>query len=158
MARVRTRSKRNAGEPVNPKTTAIFLIVSLSALVTGCATPAAPEYGGRWRPVNRFSEAPQEIALQRAYLFYASPLDATLKTMLERWAADSKMTLDYHAPVDYTLYAPVAEVRTNDLASAVARLSDIYSEKRLAVSVESKRIVVRMSEAPGTASGGVVAP
>lgn len=154
MARVRTRSKRNAGEPVNPKTTAIFLTVSLSALVTGCATPAAPEYGGRWRPVNRFSEAPQEIALQRAYLFYASPLDATLKTMLERWAADSKMTLDYQAPVDYTLHAPVADVRGDDLNSAVSRLSTIYAAQRLAITVEGNRIVVRESEnsvAPATA-------
>ena len=154
MARVRTRSKRNAGEPVNPKTTAIFLVVSLSALVSGCATPPAPEYGGRWRPVNRFSEAPQEIALQRSYLFYASPLDATLKTMLERWAADSKMALDYQAPVDYTLHAPVADVRSDDLGSAVSRLSTIYAAQRLAITVEGNRIVVREAQntvAPSTA-------
>lgn len=130
------------------------MIVSLSALVAGCATPPAPEYGGRWRPVNRFSEAPQEIALQQAYVYYASPLDGTLKTMLERWASDSKMRLDYQAPMDYTLFAPVADVRSNDLASATARLSTIYAAQRVAISVEGNRIVVRVAElqaAPSTA-------
>ena len=139
---------------MNPKTAATFVIVSLSAVVAGCATPPAPEYGGRWRPVNRFSEAPQEIALQQSYMFYASPLDGTLKTMLERWATDSKMSLDYQAPVDYTLYAPVADVRSNDIHSATSRLNTIYAAQRLAVSVEGNRIVVRVLEttvAPPTA-------
>lgn len=139
---------------MNPKTAATFVIVSLSAVVAGCATPPAPEYGGRWRPVNRFSEAPQEIALQQSYMFYASPLDGTLKTMLERWATDSKMSLDYQAPVDYTLYAPVADVRSNDIDNATSRLNAIYAAQRLAVSVEGNRIVVRVVEttvAPPTA-------
>ena len=139
---------------MNPKTAATLVIVSLSAVVAGCATPPAPEYGGRWRPVNRFSEAPQEIALQQSYMFYASPLDGTLKTMLERWATDSKMSLDYQAPVDYTLYAPVADVRSNDIDNATSRLNAIYAAQRLAVSVEGNRIVVRVVEttvAPPTA-------
>ncbi len=142
---------------MKPKTAALFLISSLSAVLAGCATPPAPEYGGRWRPVNRFSEAPQEIALQQSYQFYASPLDATLKTMLERWASDSKMQLDYQAPVDYTLFAPVADVRSNDINNAVSRLSTIYSAQRVAVSVEGNRIVVRLAEMTA-APASAVAP
>ncbi|HEY0506353.1 MAG TPA: TcpQ domain-containing protein [Lysobacter sp.] len=126
------------------------MIPSLSAALVGCATPNAPEYGGRWRPVNRFPEAPLEIALHQSYRFYASPLDGTLKTMLERWAGDSKMKLDYQAPVDYTLHAPVADIRADDINDAVSRLSKIYSAQHVAVSVEGNRIKVRLAAAPAS--------
>jgi hypothetical protein len=111
----------------------------------GCATQPAPEFGGRWRAVNRFDESPQEIPLYQAYEFYAAPLDGTLKNMLTRWAQDSRMTLSYSAPTDYTLHAPVAAIRTRDLSEAVALLNSAYAWQSVAVSVEDNKIVVRQT-------------
>jgi len=140
------------GESV--KVRSVVLAVGTTLMVAGCATQPAPEYGGRWRPVNRFSETPQAIELYQTYEFYASPLDGTLKAMLARWASDSKMTLSYQAPMDYTLFGPVAEVRTRDLREAASRLSALYAAQGVAIAVEAKRIVVRPAPVapPTTAS------
>lgn len=118
--------------------------------MAGCATQPAPGFGGRWQQVNRFAEEPQEIPLHQTYEFFASPLDGTLKTMLERWARDSKMGLSYQPSMDYTLYAPVADVHTGDLHDATVRLSTIYAGQGLAISVEGNRIVVRSALASAT--------
>jgi hypothetical protein len=61
----------------------------LAATLVGCGAPAPKEYGGSWTPVNRFQSAATEIPLSPAYTFYASPMDATLRTMLKRWASDN---------------------------------------------------------------------
>jgi len=90
------------------------LLAVLLLLLSACGTTPPPEFKGRWRPVNHFAAVPQEIPLQQAYAFYASPMDGTLKHMLERWARDAHMTLDYRHPSDYTLVAPVADVRTGN--------------------------------------------
>ncbi|HEY0332665.1 MAG TPA: hypothetical protein VGC74_03010 [Stenotrophomonas sp.] len=112
-------------------------------LLTGCATASAPEYGGRWRPVNRYPESPQTVALQSTYQFQASPLDGTLKGMLTRWAIDSNKTLSYQARTDYTLYGPMADIRTHDLQEATSRVSALYALQGLVVQVEGERIIVR---------------
>lgn len=124
--------------------------LALVAIVAGCAARPAPDFSGRWRPVNRYADQPQPIPLHQQYLFYASPLDRTLKTMLSRWAKDAKMTLSYLHPSDFTLHAEVAGIRTSDLRSAAAQLSQAYAAQQLAVLVESNQIVVR--PAPGQAA------
>src|SRR3546814_6926522 len=73
---------------------------------------------GLWRTVNHFSEAPQSIPLYQTYVFYPSPMDRTLKSMLTRWAKDSKRTLSYLHSSDFTLYRDVADIRTTDLEDA----------------------------------------
>jgi hypothetical protein len=130
---------------------AIALVTVLMAATAGCATKPAPEYGGRWKAVNHYAEAPQEIPLYQAYLFYPSPMDGTLKTMLERWARDSKMTLSYLHASDFTLHAAVADIRTNDLGQAVSQLSSAYGTQGVSVTTEGNQIVVR-SAAPATAT------
>lgn len=135
------------------------LFLPLVALaLAGCATQPAPEFKGRWRAVNRFAESPQEIPLYQSYVFYASPLDATLKNMLARWAADSKMQLAYELSMDYTLYAPVADIRTADLQVAASRLSTIYAGQGVAVAVEGDRIVVRQAQDGTSVSDRSVQP
>jgi hypothetical protein len=119
------------------------VLVVLMAAIAGCATKPAPEYGGRWKVVNRYAEAPQEIPLYRAYSFYPSPMDGTLKAMLERWARDSKMTLSYQHASDFTLHAAVAQIRTNDLGQAVSQLSAAYAAQGVFVTTEGTLIVVR---------------
>jgi hypothetical protein len=124
-------------------------LVVLIGAIAGCATRPAPEYGGRWKEVNHYAEVPQELPLYQAYQFYPSPMDGTLKTMLERWARDSKMTLSYMHASDFTLHAAVAQIRTNDLAEAASQLSIAYAPQGVSVTTEGNQIVVR-SAAPAS--------
>lgn len=122
---------------------AILVMAALSA----CAARPAPEYGGRWKAVNRYAEEPQEIPLYQSYVFYPSPLDRTLKTMLTRWARDSKMTLSYLHSSDFTLHNEVARIQTNDLGEAVSQLSSAYADEGVQVTAEGNQIVVRSTTA-----------
>jgi hypothetical protein len=110
--------------------------------LTGCGTPAAKNFGGRWKPVNHFRTQPTEIPLQAAYMFYAAPMDETLKTMLTRWATDSGRTLSYQLPFDVTLYTPVSDVRTTDLDVAAQQLTTIYAAQHVYVSATDRKILV----------------
>lgn len=105
---------------------------------------------GKWRPVNGFAEEPRAIPLQESYVFRALPVDATLKTMLGRWARDRRMSLSYLHPNDYTLHGPVAQIRTSDVHQAVRALSDAYASQGLRVAVENNQIVVRAANATPT--------
>jgi hypothetical protein len=128
-----------------------LLGAALVVVLSSCATRPAPDFGGRWKTINRFSEEAQAIPLQDAYLFYASPMDGTLKNMLERWARDSDMTLTYRHPMDYTLYSAVADVRTPSLQEAVSQLNAAYSAQQVSIGVSGDEIVVRISS--GDTSG-----
>jgi len=114
-----------------------------SFLLAACATQPAPGISGRWKPVNHFASSIEAIPLHPAYEFYASPLDGTLKALLARWALDSKMTLVYEDASDFTLYAPVARIRTSDLREATAALTTLYAGEHIAVVVDGESIVVR---------------
>lgn len=115
----------------------------LIAVLTGCATRPAPDISGRWKAVNRYAEAPQEIPLYQSYVFYPSPMDGTLKNMLTRWARDSGMSLSYQHLSDFTLHAPVAQVRTGSVQDAAALLTSIYAPQRVSVTVVGNQILVR---------------
>jgi hypothetical protein len=130
------------------------LVVALS----GCATRPAPDFGGRWKAVNRYAASAEEIPLYQSYVFHASPMDGTLKTMLTRWANDSKMTLSYLHPSDFTLYGPVAQIQTNDLQQAVSQLSAAYAAQQVSVTASNNQIVVRVVEAGGEAPAAADAP
>lgn len=117
------------------------------AFLAGCATPNAPEPRGKWVPVNRFADVPQAIPLNQAYVFQATPADGTLKTMLTRWARDSKMTLSYLHPNDYTLYGPISSIRTPSLVEASAALTAAYSSQNVVVVVDRSAIVVSLASA-----------
>lgn len=104
--------------------------------------------------MNRFGSAPEAIPLQPAYLYYAAPVDRTLKGLLERWAADSHLALDYRHPADFTLYQRVSEVRSDDLRTAIGQLNALYAAQQVAVSVEGDRIVVRRPGSTPPAAAG----
>ena len=114
----------------------------LSVALVGCASRPAPDFGGRWKPINHFAAEPNEIPLQKTYVFYPSPMDGTLKTMLGRWARDANLTLAYLHPNDYTLHAPVAQIRTNSLEEAAGVLSAAYGEQGVRIVIERPRIIV----------------
>jgi hypothetical protein len=133
---------------VNPKTVVAPLLLALSLLaLAGCAARPAPDFRGRWQPVNRYSETTQEIPLRQAYMFHPAPMDRTLRTMLARWMRDSKMLLVYEHPSDYTLHAPVARIRTNDLQDALDQLNAIYAPQQVSMVLADNRVVVRQTGA-----------
>lgn len=122
-------------------------VASASLLfLTACATHPAPDLAGRWKPVNRYAAAPQEIPLYQSYVFFVSPLDGTLKNTLERWAKDSKMTLSYLHPSDFTLHAQVADIRTSNMQDALSQLSAAYASQHVVVVAEQNQIVVRLAD------------
>jgi hypothetical protein len=128
-----------------------LLLLAMAAAVTpGCAS--------RWKPVNRFADVPREIPLQQAYVFYASPVDQTLKTMLARWASDTGMTLSYRHPSDFTLHSAVAQIRSTRLQEALDQLQAAYGG-RLELSVAQNSISVNApNSSASSATEGAAAP
>lgn len=138
---------------MNTRVSALFLSVTVAlATLAGCATPPPPDFRGRWKPVNHYSETPQAIPLQPAYVYYAAPLDRTLKGLLERWARDSHMTLDYRHDADFTLHRPVADVHSDDLRTAIGELGALYATQQVAIEIDRDRIVVRRATAAPAAT------
>ncbi|MGH8050367.1 MAG: TcpQ domain-containing protein [Arenimonas sp.] len=136
------------------KTATLSCFAGLSLLVlTACATRPAPDLAGRWKPINRYAVTPQEIPLYQSYVFFVSPLDGTLKNTLERWAKDSKMTLSYLHPSDFTLHAQAADIRTSNLQDALNQLSAAYASQQVIVMSEQNQIVVRIAEGVPVSTG-----
>ncbi len=122
-----------------------WMLLMLAVVLSGCATRPAPDFGGRWKGVNRYATSAEEIPLNMTYVFHASPMDGTLKTMLARWSKDSKMTLSYLHPSDFTLHEPVAKIHTNDLQQAVSQLTAAYAGQRVLVTATNNQIVVNVA-------------
>lgn len=124
--------------PIFRSVVALGLFASLAA----CASHPPPSINGRWRPVNHYSDQPQAIPLRPAHVYYVTPVDHTLKGLLERWASESHMTLDYRHESDFTIYRPVAELHGDDLRTTLAQLSSLYAAQGVSVGLEGDRIVV----------------
>lgn len=118
------------------------LLVALSSLLAACGTPAAKDFGGRWKPVNRFQDTTTEIPLVAPYTYYASPMDGTLKGMLSRWTADTGMKLSYRLRSDFTLYKATSQIHTSELRDAASQLSAMYRAQGVAVVVSGPELVV----------------
>ena len=131
----------------------LWKVAVLTLALTACATHPAPNVAGRWKPVNRFADAPQEIPLQQSYVFFVSPLDGTLKNTLARWAKDSKMTISYLHSSDFTLHSQVADIRTANLRDALEQLSAAYAAQKVQIVAEQNQIVVRFAEGTSTEEG-----
>lgn len=111
-------------------------------MLTGCVAPKPKDFNGKWVPVNRFSMTANPIPLRQPYTYFASPLDATLKTLLERWARDTGMRVDYRFGDDFTLYTPVSGIHTTDVASALAQLNSIYARQDVSITVNRGAFVI----------------
>ena len=124
-----------------------LMLGTLGILLSACGTTPAPDYRGKWRPINNYSETPIEIPLSSTYIFQASPMDGTLKTMLARWAKDSGMQLDYRFGSDFTLFGPVSQIDTTNIQDAAAQLSAAYAQQGVSVSVVRSSILVQAASA-----------
>jgi hypothetical protein len=125
-------------------------VACVFAALAGCGTPPPVDFGGQWQPVNRYQAATMEIPLSPAYLFQATPIDGTLKTMLERWAKDSHRQLAYRLGSDFTLHQPAARIRTADLQAAAAELSAIYAPQGVSVVADGAQILAQPAAAPSS--------
>lgn len=135
-----------------------------SGALAGCASPQARDFTGAWHPVNRYAVASERIPLHPAYVFEASPLDATLKGMLARWASDASLRLDYRLPYDLTLHEPVAALHSADLAEAIRMLDALFADQQIAVTLGDGSLIAAarardsdapQPEAPGAPAGPV---
>lgn len=126
----------------SPQRLAISIVLSAAMALSGCGVTKAKDFGGHWKPVNRFHDRPVQIPLSPSYTYYASPMDETLKSMLTRWATDSGRTLDYQLDFDVTLYGPVADIHTTDIHVAVDQLNGLYAAEAVSVSATNSRIEV----------------
>ncbi|MBJ6981134.1 hypothetical protein [Luteimonas sp. MC1572] len=118
----------------------------VALMLGGCAAREVPDVRGRWQPVNRYAATTHAIPLRGAYVFQASPLDRTLRSLLVRWARDTQFTLDYRHHADFTLHLPVQALRAQRIEDAAAQLSEIYAAQQVLVAVDGDRLVVTARE------------
>lgn len=111
-------------------------------LLSACGTPAAKDFGGSWKPVNKYDDKVVEIPLALPYTYYAAPMDSTLKTMLTRWTKDTGLKLDYRLRSDFSLTRAASGIHTTELRDASAQLSKIYGAQGVAVTVNGSALVV----------------
>lgn len=121
----------------------------LAALLAACAT-RPPDFGGKWQEANRYADSTRAIPLRPAHVFAPSPMDGTLRAMLQRWSREAGLTLQYGLEQDYTLFAGVASIRSTDLRQAAAMLGEAYAAQRIEVVVEGGRLLVRPAPVPAT--------
>jgi len=129
-----------------------------AVLLAGCGAPPPNDFGSNWSAVNRFHDTPQEVPLVPAYVYYASPMDGTLRGMLRRWADDNAMPLVWQLNSDYTLYKPVARLRATSLQAATNELNQIYANQGVSIMVDAERILVRASPPPAEQPASAAAP
>ncbi|MCW2004999.1 hypothetical protein FHY30_003823 [Xanthomonas arboricola] len=132
--------------------TKLIFVAVAAAIISACGTNPAPDFGGRWKPVNRFAKSAMEIPLYTSYVYQATPMDGTLKTMLERWTKDSNMTLAYNLPSDFTLYGGVSKISTSSVQQATVELSAVYAAQGVSVSVMGNQIVVQSASSATSSS------
>lgn len=114
----------------------------LCLAVVGCGTPSPEDFGGFWKPVNRFDSRINEVPLALPYTYYASPTDGTLKALVARWAEDTGATLSYRLRSDFTLPKAASRIHTSEARDATAQLSAIYVKQGFSVFIEGPQIVV----------------
>lgn len=124
----------------------IFRTVSLCVvgifILSGCnSTPKPRDFPSSWRPVNQLSEDIQAIPLFKRYIYEVMPIDGTLKSLLTRWASDSKLTLQYSHCLDFTLPKGTVKIKTADLDKALMDLNELYMNQNIVV-VRSGRLLI----------------
>jgi hypothetical protein len=137
---------------------ALGLVSALAMLLSACGTPAAKDFGGSWKPVNRYDDKAVEIPLAVPYTYYAAPMDGTLKVMLTRWSTDTGIKLDYKLRSDFTLPKTASVIHTTEGRDAASQLSAIYAPQGIVVLIDGPAIVVEeagaiVPPAPAPSSG-----
>ncbi|MDV3468451.1 hypothetical protein RZA67_06850 [Stenotrophomonas sp. C3(2023)] len=118
-------------------------LICLSALaLAGCASHA-PDFSGRWKPLNRLPSSTTSIPLHQDYVYQVSPMDGTLKSLLERWARDTGLSLDYGLDRDYSLVSALTGINTTARAAALDELGRVYEAHGVRITTEGQHLRVR---------------
>jgi hypothetical protein len=104
----------------------LFLSICSCVFLISCAAPTAPNYSGGWIPVNQFDTGIKVIPKVRPYVYEAIKIDTTLSSMLERWAADSKINYKHNCDSDFTLPTTIVSIKASTLATAMKLTNDLY--------------------------------
>ena len=129
------------------RSTARLLACLCVLMLAACASSRAPDIAGRWKPVNRLATSTTSIPLYQDYVYQVAPMDGTLKVLLERWARDTGLALEYRVDHDYTLVATLASINTTDRAAALAELGQAYREQGLQLTSDGQHLRVRLAAA-----------
>jgi hypothetical protein len=125
----------------------IAVASGVAVLLSACGTPPAKDFGGRWKPVNKYDDKAVEIPLAVPYTYYAAPMDGTLKAMLTRWSSDTGMKLNYKLRSDFTLPKSTSAVHTTEARDAASQLSAIYAPQGVVVLINGPEIIVEEASA-----------
>ena len=120
-----------------------FLGILICSVLLGCnSTPPAKDFSNNWSPVNKFTDKITEIPLHHKYTYRVMAIDKTLKSLLNRWDEDSKLSVEYGSCYDYTLPKAAEKINAVELNKALEELNRIYSAKHVVVSVRKGSLVV----------------
>jgi hypothetical protein len=112
------------------------LIVS-TFILSSCAAPKAPDFEGKsWGRVNAFTDKIEVISQDVPYVYEALNLDATLSSMLERWAVDSQFGFKNSCHSDFSLPKSIRKIKGRTLAAGAKQVNELYVNQYISVSVK----------------------
>lgn len=121
---------------------AVALACWIVSVAAGCHRQVAPDFHGRWRPLNQRPVQPHKIPLHPGIRFAVEASDRTLKTTLERWTVAAGYRLEYRHSYDYGLHAGTDGIDAATLAEGVALLDRAYRPQHISISTRGKAVVV----------------
>ncbi|XXQ67832.1 hypothetical protein ACKLNO_09450 [Neisseriaceae bacterium B1] len=108
----------------------------------GCSiTNKVPDFPKNWRPINELPEVTQVIPLNRPHVYRVTPLDATVKGLLNRWGEEAKMPIVYDSAYDFTVFKSLLQIQTENLEEALVQLSQFYEAQNIVFRVQDGVIV-----------------
>lgn len=124
------------------------ILLVLCALLASCASSRPLEAGmSPWRPVHAFPDVPSAVPLQPVVKFTVTPLDATLRQLLARWAFEGGRRMVFALPMDWEVPAAAAQIRAATLEEGLASLTAAYAAQHL---------VFKVADGAVTATDGAV--
>lgn len=122
-----------------------FLPLTLISVIlltnTGCTTHKVPDFPQNWRPLNELPATTQAIPLNIAHVYRITPLDVTVKGLLNRWGEEAKMPVVYNSAYDFTVFKPLLQIQAEKLEEALAQLSQLYEAQNIVFRVQDGVIV-----------------
>jgi hypothetical protein len=110
-------------------------------MLVACSAPTAPNFSGKWVAINQFDSDIKVIPKTRPYAYEAIKLDTSLSTMLERWAADSKVGYKNICDSDYSLPKSITSLKTSTLNDALKAVNDVYAKQDVTVSFTTEGLL-----------------
>ena len=113
----------------------------LCALLSSCvASRPAKSAFGAWQPVHQFPSSPTAVPLAPVVSYRVTPMDASLRHLLARWAFVAGKQLQYSLPMDWQVHRDAAVVEAATLDDALARLTTAYAAQHLVFRVDGATV------------------